>query len=57
MMLIVLIRKRGEEGKELKAPHYTSTAATRDYIFTRDIIPNTSNFSFVVAIYIQILLN
>ena len=27
------------EGKELKAPRYAS-AATRDYITTRDIIPN-----------------
>ena len=40
------------KGKELKAPYYTSAAATRDYITTRDIIPNTNNSSFVVAIYI-----
>ena len=45
------------KGEELKAPHYASAAATRDYITTRDIIPNTGNFSFVVAIYIQIPLD
>ena len=28
------------KGKELKAPRYASAAATRDYITTRDIIPN-----------------
>ena len=41
MMLIVIVMKRGEEGEELKAPRYASAAATRDYIITRDIIPNT----------------
>ena len=45
------------KGEELKAPRYTNAAVTRDYITTRDIIPNTGNSSFVVAIYIQILLN
>ena len=30
------------KGKELKAPRYASAAATRDYITTRDIIPNSS---------------
>ena len=45
------------KGEELKAPRYTSAAATRDYIIAYDIIPNTSNSSFVVAIYIQIPLN
>ena len=33
------------KGEELKAPRYASAAATRDYITTRDIIPNTSNSS------------
>ena len=28
------------KGKELKAPCYASAVATRDYITTRDIIPN-----------------
>ena len=28
------------KGEELKAPHYTSAAAIRDYIIVRDIIPN-----------------
>ena len=41
------------KGEELKAPRYTSAAATRDYIIARDIIPNTSNSSFVVVIYIH----
>ena len=45
------------KGEELKAPRYASAAATLDYIPTRDIIPNTSNSSFIVAIYIQIPLN
>jgi hypothetical protein len=40
------------EGEELKAPCYASAAAIRDYITVRDIIPNTGNSSFVVAIYI-----
>ena len=35
------------KGEELKAPRYASAAATRDYITTRDIIPNTGNSSFV----------
>ena len=45
------------KGEELKAPRYASAAVTRDYITTRDIIPNTGNSSFVVAIYIQIPLD
>ena len=40
------------KGKKLKAPHYTNAAVTRDYITARNIIPNTGNSSFVVAIYI-----
>ena len=28
------------KSEELKAPHYASAAATRDYITARDIIPN-----------------
>ena len=40
------------KGKELKAPHYASAAAIRDYIIARDIIPNTGNSFFVVVIYI-----
>ena len=45
------------KGEELKASRYTSAVATRDYITIRDIIPNTGNSSFVVAIYIQIPLD
>jgi hypothetical protein len=30
------------KGEELKAPRYASAAATRDYITTRNIIPNNT---------------
>ena len=30
------------KGEELKAPRYASAAAIRDYIITRDIIPNSN---------------
>ena len=36
------------KGKELKAPYYASAAATRDYITTRDIIPNNNYLQLVV---------
>ena len=43
-MIIVRFRlilgKGVRKGKKLKTPRYASTAATRDYITTRDIIPN-----------------
>ena len=53
MMLILDYSRKGvRKGEELKAPYYASTAATRNYIIPRDIIPNTSDSSFVVAIYI-----
>ena len=56
------------EGEELKAPRHASAAATcngnlpsRDgklpYITAICLIPDTGNSSFIVAIYIQILLN
>ena len=35
-------RKGVRKGEELKAPRYASAAATRDYITTRDIIPNNN---------------
>ena len=45
-----------KKGKELKAPHHANAAALcDDYITAHNIIPNTSNSSFMVAIYIQIL--
>ena len=40
------------EGEELKAPRYASAAALCDDYVTIYIIPNTSNSSFIVAIYI-----
>ena len=43
------------KGKERKAPRYTSAAVLYDdYMTIRNIIPNTNNSFFVVAIYIQI---
>ena len=57
VILVFLLRKGVRKGEELKVPHYASAAAIRDYITTRNIIPNTNNSSFVVAIYIQIPLN
>ena len=33
------------KGEELKAPRYASAAVTRDYITTRDIIPNINRIS------------
>jgi hypothetical protein len=53
----MILRKGVRKGEELKAPRYASAAAIYDYITTYNIIPNTSNSSFVVAIYIQIPLN
>jgi hypothetical protein len=51
------------KGEELKAPRYASAAATRDgnlplrdgslpYLTATCLIPDTSNSSFIVAIYI-----
>ena len=51
------------EGEELRAPRHASAAATRDcnlplrdgslpYLTATCLIPNTSNSSFMVAIYI-----
>jgi hypothetical protein len=41
------------EGEELKAPRYASTTALcNDYVTIYNIIPNTGNSSFMVAIYI-----
>ena len=66
MVKSLLIRMR--KGEELRAPRHASAAATRDgnlplrngslpYLMATCLIPNTSNSSFVVAIYIQILLD
>ena len=45
------------KGEELKASRYINAAVTRNYIIIYNIIPDTSNSSFIVAIYIQIPLN
>ena len=39
------------KGEELKAPRYASTAVTRDYITTHNIIPN----NYYYQIYIKLL--
>ena len=55
MMVVVLVfvLKRVRKGEELKAPCYASTTAScDDYMTIYNIIPNTGNSSFVVAIYI-----
>ena len=44
------------EGEEPKAPRHASDGSL-PYVTAICLIPNTSNSSFVVAIYIQILLN
>jgi hypothetical protein len=50
--LLIGMRK----GEELKAPRHASAAATRDgslpYLTATCLIPDTSNSSFMVAIYI-----
>ena len=38
----LIVMKRGEEGKKLKALCYASAAVTHDYIIIRNIIPNNS---------------
>ena len=56
------------EGEELKAPRHASAAETCDgnlllrdgslpYVTATCLIPDTGNSSFMVAIYIYILLN
>ena len=45
------------KGEELKAPHYASAAATRDYIITRDIIPNTYYLNLIIALFRSFIFN
>ena len=40
------------KGEELKAPHYANTTLTRDYITTRDIIPNNNLTMALVTVLI-----
>ena len=45
--------ERIRKGEELKAPRYASAAALcDDHVTIYNIIPNTSNSSFISAIYI-----
>ena len=57
VVLQLILGKGVRKGKEFKAPYYTNTAVTRDYITIYNIIPNTNNSFFIVAIYIQIPLD
>ena len=57
VVLNLILGKGVRRSEELKTPRYASAAATRNYITTCNIIPNTGNSSFVVAIYIQIPLD
>ena len=64
MMLYSIDSRKGvREGEELKAPRYASAAATHNgkllsrdgnlpYVMANCLIPDTSNSSFIVAIYI-----
>ena len=54
MMLIEILIKRGEEGEELKAPHYASAAAIYNYIITHNIIPNTIRTFIIVKLCLVI---
>ena len=38
------LKKGVRKGEALKAPRYASAAVTRDYITTRNIIPNTTKY-------------
>ena len=40
VVIYIIVRKGVRKGEEFKAPCYASAAAIRDYITTRDIIPN-----------------
>ena len=42
------------KGEELKAPYYANAAATRDYIITRDIIPNKHLLKCIIFYYADI---
>ena len=48
----LILRKGVRKGKKFKTFYYTNTTATHNYIIIYNIIPNTGNSSFVVAIYI-----
>ena len=41
VVLNLILGKGVRKSEELKTPRYASAAATRNYITTRDIIPNT----------------
>ena len=57
LLILDSLRKGVRKGEEFKASRYASAVTTHDYITIYNIIPNTGNSSFVVAIYIQILLD
>jgi hypothetical protein len=45
----LIVGKGVRKGEELKAPHYASTTATRDYITARDIIPNIKIYTIILS--------
>ena len=45
-----MFRKGVRKGEEFKAPHYASAAATRDYITTRNIIPNSKYYKMSLQV-------
>ena len=47
---MIVLRKGVRKGEELKAPCYASAAVIRDYITTRDIIPNNYQGLNIVTI-------
>ena len=53
MMMLIVLKKRGKEGKEFKAPRYASAATTCDYIITRNIIPNRYFIAYIKEILIE----
>ena len=68
MILVESLLIGMRKGEELKVPRHASAAATRDgnllsrdgnlpYVTANCLIPDTGNSSFVVALYIQILLD
>ena len=45
--ILFIVGKGVRKGEEFKAPRYASAAVTRDYITTRDIIPNSYKIDFI----------
>ena len=48
VVICIVVRKGVRKGKELKAFCYASAAVIRDYITTRDIIPNKTKIANII---------